>query len=57
MEAAIALLKRESACATQRAVVLRVVALCYLSAFASHYVQIAGLWGRDGILPAEVRTT
>jgi hypothetical protein len=36
-------------------VVLRVLALCYLSAFASHYGQIAGLWGRDGILPAEVR--
>lgn len=57
MEAAIGLLKGGTSCATQRAVVLRVLALCYLSAFASHYVQIAGLWGRDGILPAEVRTT
>jgi len=38
----------------QRGVVLRIVALCYLSAFASNYVQIAGLWGRDGILPVEV---
>lgn len=51
---AVAVWKRESACAIQREVVLRIVALCYLSAFASHYVQIEGLWGRDGILPAEV---
>ena len=50
-----ALLKQENACATQRAVVLRILALCYLAAFSSHYVQIAGLWGSDGILPVNVR--
>jgi hypothetical protein len=37
----------------QHRLVCTIYAGVYLSAFASNYVQIAGLWGTDGILPAE----
>ncbi len=35
-----------------RSLFLRSVALCYLSAFASLYPQIAGLYGTRGVIPA-----
>ncbi|CAG9334445.1 LMF2 [Blepharisma stoltei] len=38
----------------QRGLVTKIFAFCYLSAFISNYVQIAGLWGSDGILPAKI---
>jgi Lipase maturation factor len=39
---------------TQQKIVSKVFAFVYLSAFCSNYVQIAGLWSSDGILPAEM---
>ncbi len=36
-----------------RTAFLRCVALCFLSAFASLYPQVEGLYGPKGILPAE----
>lgn len=37
----------------QRSLVSKIFAFAYLANFASNYGQIAGLWGNDGILPAE----
>ena len=41
----------------QQKLVSKIFAFVYLSAFASNYIQIAGLWGRDGIAPAELIIT
>ena len=38
----------------QQKVVSKIFAFTYLCAFTSNYVQIAGLWSSDGILPADL---
>jgi hypothetical protein len=42
---------------TQRLLVTKTVAACFLAAFLSNYIQIAGLWSADGVTPVTVTST